>query len=147
MVCPFLHGKTGKMILYGCKGKYITEPEQEGYKVSGQTKVWQKQRIKDKVLWIEMPGELDHHSADQISREADRLVRERDIREIVFDFSDTVFCDSSGIGMLMGRYKMMRALGGTVRAVRVQERVGKILMLSGVMKIIPVESKQGGIAE
>lgn len=78
MVCPFLHGKTGKMILYGCKGKYITEPEQEGYKVSGQTKVWQKQRIKDKVLWIEMPGELDHHSADQISREADRLVRERD---------------------------------------------------------------------
>ena len=101
MVCPFLHGKTGKMILYGCKGKYITEPEQEGYKVSGQTKVWQKQRIKDKVLWIEMPGELDHHSADQISREEDRLVRERDIREIVFDFSDTVFCDSSGIGMLM----------------------------------------------
>ena len=49
--------------------------------------------------------------------------------------------------MLMGRYKMMRALGGTVRAVRVQERVSKILMLSGVMKIIPVESKQGGIAE
>jgi hypothetical protein len=49
--------------------------------------------------------------------------------------------------MLMGRYKMMKALGGNVRAVQVQERVGKILMLSGVMKIIPVEKKRGGKAE
>lgn len=105
------------------------------------------QKIMDKTLWIAVPRELDHHSAKGISLEADRLVRQRDIREIVFDFSDTVFCDSSGIGMLMGRYKMMKALGGNVRAVQVQERVGKILMLSGIMKIIPVEKKQGGKAE
>lgn len=103
-----------------------------------------EQKITGKTLWIQVPQELDHHSADGICREADRLVRQRDIREIVFDFSDTDFCDSSGIGMLMGRYKVMRALGGTVRAVQVQERVQKILMLSGIMKIIPVEPKQGG---
>ena len=77
-------------------------------------------------------------------RLADHLVQTRDIREIVFDFSQTTFCDSSGIGMLMGRYKIMRALGGSVRAVQVQQRVAKILMLSGVMKIIPVEQGQGG---
>jgi len=45
----------------------------------------------------------------------------------------------------MGRYKMMKALGGTVRAVQVQERVSRLLMLSGVMKLIPVEAKQGGM--
>lgn len=101
--------------------------------------VYQEQRITGKTLWIQVPGELDHHNAKRICQEADRLVKERDIREIVFDFSETIFCDSSGIGMLMGRYKMMKALGGTVRAVRVRERVGKILMLSGIMKIIPVE--------
>ena len=106
-----------------------------------------EQKIMDKTLWIAVPKELDQHSAEGICREADRLVRQRDIREIVFDFSDTVFCDSSGIGMLMGRYKIMKALGGNVRAVQVQERVGKILMLSGVMKIIPVEKKRGGKAE
>ena len=44
----------------------------------------------------------------------------------------------------MGRYKTMQALGGTVRAVRVRERVARILMLSGVMKLIPVERMQGG---
>ena len=115
--------------------------------MGSNTEVQGEQKITDRTLWISVPRELDHHSAEQICREADRLVRQRDVREIVFDFSDTVFCDSSGIGMLMGRYKMMKALGGNIRAVQVQERVGKILMLSGVMKIIPVEKKQGGIED
>lgn len=106
--------------------------------------VCQEQRITGRTLWIRVPGELDHHSAERICRETDRLVKERDIQEIVFDFSETIFCDSSGIGMLMGRYKMMKALGGSVRAVQVRERVGKILMLAGIMKIIPVERVQGG---
>ena len=96
------------------------------------------------MLKIRAPEELDHHSAAQICAQADELVRTQDIREIVFDFSRTVFCDSSGVGMLMGRYKMMQALGGTVKAVRVQGRVERILMLSGVMKVIPVEREQGG---
>lgn len=103
-----------------------------------------EQKIVGKALWIRVPKELDHHSAERICQEVDRLVKERDIEEIIFNFSDTVFCDSSGIGMLMGRYKMMKALGGTVRAVQVRERVGKILMLSGIMKIIPVEVEIGG---
>lgn len=112
--------------------------------MSRNVEVWQAQRIIGRTLWIQVPGELDHHNAEQICRETDRLVKERDIQEIIFDFSETIFCDSSGIGMLMGRYKMMKALGGTVRAVQVRERVGRILMLSGVMKIIPVERVQGG---
>lgn len=101
-------------------------------------------RVEEGVLRIRVPAELDHHCAERICTRADELVRTKDIREIVFDFSRTTFCDSSGIGMLMGRYKMMQALGGEVRAVQVGERVARILMLSGVLKIIPVERMQGG---
>ena len=101
-------------------------------------------KVENRSLRIRVPAELDHHSAAQICAQADELVRTQDIRGIVFDFSRTVFCDSSGVGMLMGRYKMMQALGGTVKAVRVQGRVERILMLSGVMKVIPVEREQGG---
>ena len=101
-------------------------------------------KVENRSLRIRVPAELDHHRAAQICAQADELVRTQDIREIVFDFSRTVFCDSSGVGMLMGRYKMMQALGGTVKAVRVQGRVERILMLSGVMKVIPVEREQGG---
>lgn len=96
-------------------------------------------KITDKSLIILLPQELDHHSAEEICQETDRLATTEDIREIIFDFSRTTFCDSSGIGMLMGRYKMMNALGGTVRVVQAKDRVAKILMLSGIMKIIPVE--------
>ena len=101
-------------------------------------------KVENRSLRIRVPAELDHHSAAQICAQADELVRTQDIREIVFDFSRTVFCDSSGVGMLMGRYKMMQALGGTVKAVRVQGRVERILMLSGAMKAIPVAREQGG---
>ena len=101
-------------------------------------------KVENRSLRIRVPAELDHHSAAQICAQADELVRTQDIREIVFDFSRTVFCDSSGVGMLMGRYKMMQALGGTVKAVRVQGRVERILLMSGVMKVIPVERMQGG---
>ena len=90
-------------------------------------------KVENRVLWIRVPAELDHHSAAQLCEKTDELVRTRDIREIVFDSSRTVFCDSSGIGM-----------GGSVRAVQVQDRVERILTLSGIMKIIPLERMQGG---
>ena len=49
--------------------------------------------------------------------------------------------DSSGIGLLMGRYKLMRAIGGEVRITHTGERIRKILMLSGIHKIIPIEKE------
>ena len=47
----------------------------------------------------------------------------------------------SGIGLLMGRYKLMRAIGGDVKIVHAGERIRKILMLSGIHKIIPIEGE------
>ncbi len=91
------------------------------------------------TLMIQVPEELDHHAAEEIRTEADFLLKTQEIRRLVFDFSHTVFCDSSGIGMLMGRYKIMHALGGQVQAVHVSENVGRILRMSGVTKLILVE--------
>ena len=85
-------------------------------------------RLENGILRIRVPEELDHHSAAQISAQADALIK-------------SLMEDQ---GMLMGRYKMMQALGGTVRAVEVQSRVERILLLSGVMKMIPVERMKRG---
>lgn len=89
-------------------------------------------------LTIQVPGELDHHNAETIKNEADRIMQIRNIRSIVFDFRKTNFMDSSGIGMIMGRYKNIRFTGGTVIAVRVNERIRRILTLSGVYKYIDI---------
>lgn len=110
----------------------------------GMENMKENMKLENGILRIRVPEELDHHSAAQISAQADALIKKREVREVVFDFSQTLFCDSSGIGMLMGRYKMMQALGGTVRAVEVQSRVERILLLSGVMKMIPVERMKRG---
>ena len=94
--------------------------------------------IKGTNLTIHMPKELDHHNAEEIKREADRLLGTRNIRSIIFDFEKTSFMDSSGIGMIMGRYKNIRFAGGPVLAVRVHERIRRILTLSGVSKYIDI---------
>ena len=94
--------------------------------------------IKGTNLTIHMPKELDHHNAEEIKREADRLLGTRNIRSIIFDFEKTSFMDSSGIGMIMGRYKNIRFAGGTVLAVRVNERIRRILTLSGVYKNLDI---------
>lgn len=60
------------------------------------------------VLTVHLPAELDHPASDEIRRDSDRIIGHNYIKNMIFDFSETVFMDSSGIGLLMGRY---RALG------------------------------------
>ena len=81
---------------------------------------------------------MDHHNAEEIKREADRLIDREHIRYIIFDFADTGFMDSSGIGVIMGRYKKVYMMGGEVWAVHTSERMRKILTMSGVMKIMQI---------
>ena len=97
-----------------------------------------KYQVQENYLTIFLPGELDHHNAEELKNRADQLIQRRNIRSITFDFGKTGFMDSSGIGMIMGRYKNMRFMGGTVIAIRVNERVRRILTLSGVYKYIDI---------
>ena len=96
--------------------------------------------IGEKMI-IYIPREVDHCFADEIRDVVDRKLQLENIRQLEFDFRGTEFMDSSGIGLLMGRYKLMRALGGYVTIVHAGERIQKILMLSGIHKIIPIEGE------
>ena len=62
--------------------------------------------------------------------------------DVIFDFADTKFCDSSGIGVIMGRYRKIYMLGGEVCAVHTSERIRKILMMSGVTKIMQIYEEE-----
>ena len=93
-----------------------------------------KYQVQENCLTIFLPEDVDHHNAEEIKREADRLIDREHIRYIIFDFADTGFMDSSGIGVIMGRYKKVYMMGGEVWA----ERMRKILTMSGVMKIMQI---------
>ncbi len=98
------------------------------------------------ILVIKVSGELDHHSSDIARRSMDREIMKIQTKHVLFDFSDLSFMDSSGIGMLMGRYREVKMLGGNsgivLKSSETRDRYGmpalssmeRILNMSGVFK-------------
>ena len=102
-----------------------------------------KYQVQENCLTIFLPRELDHHNAEEIRRESDHLITRNHIRYIIFYFAETDFMDSSGIGMILGRYKQIYMFGGEICAVHSNERIKKILTMSGVTKIMEmIEEEQ-----
>ncbi len=89
-------------------------------------------------LIVSVSGELDQHKASNLREQIDLRITHGNIKNLIFDFSRLDFMDSSGIGVIIGRYKLMRATGGTVRIVAEGRSVKKILELSGIKRIIGI---------
>lgn len=95
-------------------------------------------KVIEDCLMVKMPEEIDHHQADYISREADRYIVREKVNHIVFDFEDTKFMDSSGIGIIMGRYKKIVCFGGRVIGIHPDKQIKRILLLSGLHKVMDI---------
>ncbi len=92
--------------------------------------------FKDGSLIIGMPRELDHHQASQLRMEADLLIEAYHVKKLVFDFTNTEFMDSSGIGVIIGRCKNMHCYGGNVEAKNLSDRLKKIFVVSGLHNVV-----------
>jgi len=91
-------------------------------------------------------GELDHHSAEYIRQKIDSEIIKSTTKNIIFDFSKLEFMDSSGIGVIMGRFRNIQKLNGKMAAVNVSSRIQRILDMSGLSKILPVcENIEGAL--
>ena len=95
-------------------------------------------KVIDNYLMVKMPAEIDHHQSGAISRKADSFLMQDAIQGIVFDFEDTKFMDSSGVGIIMGRYKKIACLGGRVYAIHADRQIRRILYISGLAKIMEI---------
>ena len=99
-------------------------------------------QVQENCLTIYLPAEVDHHNAEEMKRKADKLSDRNHIKYVIFDFENTDFMDSSGIGVIMGRYKTISLIGGEVWAVHTNARIRKILTLSGVTKIMQIYEEE-----
>ena len=95
-----------------------------------------KYQVQENCLTIFLPREVDHHSADEIRKESDYLIERNHIRYVIFDFRETEFMDSSGIGIIAGRYKKIQCLNGKVYILNAGKQVNRILLLSGLQKYV-----------
>lgn len=94
--------------------------------------------VAEGCLTIVLPEELDHPISDRIRKETERVMQEYYIRRICLDFKNTTFMDSSGIGMIMGRYRALGMQKGCLEAVHVNARMERLLRLSGVLKYLKI---------
>ena len=101
-----------------------------------------KYQVQEKCLTIYLPREVDHHNAEEMKRETDAVIDRNHIKYVIFDFDKTDFMDSSGIGVIMGRYKTISLIGGEVWAVHANDRIRKILTLSGMTKIMQIYEEE-----
>ncbi|MDO4330975.1 MAG: anti-sigma factor antagonist [Lachnospiraceae bacterium] len=100
------------------------------------------------VLVIHLPKELDHHNCRNLRYETDLLLSENYVSRIIFDFSRTEFMDSSGIGVLLNRYKQMAGSGGSVAIYGVGSQVHRILNVGGLSRLVPCfESKEAALTD
>lgn len=90
----------------------------------------------NQCLVIKLNKELDHHSSLIIREKTDKLIDRGTVKNIIFDFEGANFMDSSGIGVIMGRYKRVLFTGGKVAVTNVSDTIDRILKLSGLYKII-----------
>ncbi|MCL2575752.1 MAG: anti-sigma factor antagonist [Defluviitaleaceae bacterium] len=88
-------------------------------------------------LVVKIRGEIDHHTAQNIKYAVEKEFSASNAKNIVFDFAHVGFMDSSGIGMVIGRYKELAKIGGRVFAINIGTDVGRIFEISGLKRIIP----------
>lgn len=91
------------------------------------------------ALIIRLKGELDHHSADESRILIDEKINEEKFNKLIIDFKNLDFIDSSGIGFVIGRYKVIRKRNGIVEIINANAKVKKILDMSGIGKIIEIK--------
>ncbi len=96
-------------------------------------------KIEDDALVINLSGEIDHHSAVGVRSDIDTLVFETRPKRLILELSDITFMDSSGLGLIMGRYALIKDLGGSLLLRSPSAAVMKILGLSGMDRIISIE--------
>ncbi len=93
-------------------------------------------------LIIKLQGEIDDEAVKKLRRTIDVEFDEEKAKNIVFDMTDVSFMDSSGVGMIIGRYKRAAALGGQVKIFGADRTVKRIIELSGLGRIVRIYSTE-----
>lgn len=87
-------------------------------------------------LTVRLAGELDHCCAAIMRRELDGLISDPAVRTLILDFANLQFMDSSGIGVILGRYRQIRDRGGQVGVINMNRHIARIFHMSGMDRII-----------
>ena len=98
------------------------------------------------ALTAHLIGELDHHAAAPIRNQIDTAVLSCRCSRLILDLSRLTFMDSSGIGLIMGRYRLMSAQNGTLRVENAPKNIEKMIRLAGLERL-PIWNERNDTCE
>ncbi len=98
-----------------------------------------KGELSGSKLTITLEGEIDHHSARDLRKKIDELLYYYRPKKAALDLSAVSFMDSSGLGLILGRFTLARELGGELILTDPNESVSKVLELAGTSRLIKIE--------
>jgi len=104
-------------------------------------------KIKNESLIVKISGDLDLVLAKDFRETVDKILLDRSLKNLILDVSEVNFIDSSGLGAILGRYKIIQQQGGKMSIWGPKPSVYRILDLSGILKIIPVFKTEQIISE
>jgi len=97
---------------------------------------------KGDVLCIRLEGELDHHAAEQLKKQATAAMESKTIKHIVLNLESLTFMDSSGLGVILGRYKQIKQQQGQMVVCAISPSIKRLFEMSGLFKVIQIESSE-----
>lgn len=95
-------------------------------------------KLTENELQIFLDGELDHSVADDIRTEIDAYIEKVQPKRVVFNMSRLKFMDSTGVGLIMGRYKKLRSKNIPLYIESPNMQIDKVIKISGLYSIIPL---------
>ncbi|MBE7053334.1 MAG: STAS domain-containing protein [Ruminococcaceae bacterium] len=102
---------------------------------------------RDNILIVKLIGELDHHGAEQIREKIDNKIISSNSKSLILDLSELKFMDSSGIGIIIGRYKVISSVGGKLYIVCPSKSINKLIRMCSIEKIIVIKDTLDEIIE
>ncbi len=96
----------------------------------------------DSVVNVYLIGVIDHHTVRKIRENIDTELYKSSAKQVVLDLSGIEFMDSSGLGLILGRYTKITDMGGKLILRGISENIMKIITLAGVEKFIPIERSE-----
>lgn len=93
----------------------------------------------NEVLTLKIIGDIDHHSAVSVREQSDSLIFEKRPTIVLFDLSAVEFMDSSGLGLILGRFTLYEEIGAEFKIIKPARSVLRILELAGIERLIKIE--------
>lgn len=91
---------------------------------------------KDSILCVRIDGELDHHTSEMLRKAVDEELQKGNYKHLVLNLEHLSFMDSSGLGVILGRYKQITNNGGEMVVCSITPPIKRLLEMSGLFKII-----------